>query len=80
MENTEKRAIELEPQTIESANNISSDIMDAAKKMFGSMTGIIHLQDFFLIDHSDCFFTGCQRYFYLSSIIFFVWIRKLVRN
>ena len=32
MKNTEKRVIELEPQTIESANKISSEIMDAAKK------------------------------------------------
>ena len=47
MKNTEKRAIELEPQTIESANKISGDITDAAKKMFGFIPGIIHLQDFF---------------------------------
>jgi len=46
MENTEKRVIELEPQTIDSAHKISGDIMDAAKKMFGLISGIIHLQDF----------------------------------
>jgi len=32
MENTEKRILELEPQTIVSANKISGDIMDTAKK------------------------------------------------
>ncbi|MCH7774543.1 MAG: hypothetical protein IH784_09095 [Bacteroidetes bacterium] len=35
MENIEKRVLELEPQTIESANKISSDIMDTATKTFG---------------------------------------------
>ena len=47
MENTEKRVLKLEPQTIESATKISSDIMDTAKKTFGFIPGIIHPQDFF---------------------------------
>ncbi len=34
MRNIEKKVLELEPQSIESARKISSDIMDAAKKGF----------------------------------------------
>ena len=47
IENTEKRRLELEPQTNELANKISGDIMDTEKKTFGFIPGIIHLQDFF---------------------------------
>jgi len=43
MENTEKRVLELEPQTIESANKISSDIMDTAKKTFGFVPNMYSL-------------------------------------
>ena len=43
MENTEKRVLDLEPQTIESANKISSDIMDTAKKTFGFIPNMYSL-------------------------------------
>jgi len=43
MENTEKRVLELEPQTIESANKISGDIMDTAKKTFGFVPNMYSL-------------------------------------
>ncbi len=43
MEIIEKRVLELEPQTIESAHKISSDIMDAAKKTFGFIPNMYSL-------------------------------------
>ena len=47
MENTEKRMLELEPQSFESANKISSDIMDTATKTFGFILSLYTHEDFF---------------------------------
>lgn len=43
METVEKKVLELEPQTIESAHKISSDIMDKAKKAFGFIPNMYSL-------------------------------------
>ena len=43
MENIKTKVLELEPQTIESATKISSDIMDTAKKTFGFIPNMYSL-------------------------------------